>query len=99
MKASLIAIAALLAVAGNASASLDLAKAKNCMGCHDMEKKRMGPSMTEIAKKYKGDTKAQAHLTEVNMKGGKGVWGVIPMPAQKITPEEAATLAKWILGL
>jgi cytochrome c len=99
MKASLIAIAAFLAIAGNASASQDLAKAKNCMGCHDMEKKRMGPSLKDIANKYKGDAKAEAYLTEVNMKGGKGVWGVIPMPAQKITPEEATTLAKWILSL
>lgn len=93
-------IAALLTWTGAAMADQKLAQGKACMSCHQMERKVIGPAMKDIANKYKGDTKAEAHLTEVIQKGGKGVWGTVPMPPQPmVKPDDAKTLAEWILSL
>jgi cytochrome c len=94
---ALIAIVAPLWLAP-AHASVELATKSKCMACHDVEKKKMGPSFKDMAAKYKGDAGAEAMLTEGILKGSKGKWGKIPMPAQKIPPEDAEALSKWILG-
>ncbi len=101
MKAVLIAAAAALALnAGVAAADEALAKSKTCMSCHQLEKKVVGPALKDIAKKYKGDAKAADHLVSVIKNGGKGVWGPIPMAAQKqVNDADAKKLADWILGL
>jgi cytochrome c len=100
MKVALIAAAALVAVSGSAMADEALAKKKACMSCHQVAKKVVGPSLKDVANKYKGDAKAEAHLTEVIQKGGKGVWGPVPMPPQpSVKPDEAAALAKWVMSL
>jgi cytochrome c len=94
---ALIAIVLPLGIAP-AQASPELAAKSKCMACHDVEKKKMGPSFKDMAAKYKGDAGAEAMLTEGILKGSKGKWGKIPMPAQKIPPEDAEALSKWILG-
>jgi cytochrome c len=100
MKAVLIAAAAALALsAGVASADEAMAKKNGCMGCHQVAKKVVGPSFADIAKKYKGDAKAAAHLEEVIVKGGKGVWGAVPMAPQPKAAGDAKALAAWILSL
>ena len=77
-----------------------LAKSKNCLACHSVEKKIVGPSYKEIAKKYAGQKDMEAKLTEKILKGGKGSFGEVPMPPNAaVKPDEAAKLAKWILGL
>lgn len=99
MKVSLILVA-LLALSGTAMADQKLAQAKACMSCHQMEKKVVGPSLKDIANKYKGDAAANEHLLHVVMKGGKGVWGTTPMPPQPmVKPDEAEKLVKWIMSL
>ncbi|MBI5330332.1 MAG: c-type cytochrome [Betaproteobacteria bacterium] len=101
MKVVLIA-AALALSAGVASAAdeTELAKKSTCMSCHQVEKKVVGPALKDIAKKYKGDAKAADHLVHVIKNGGKGVWGPIPMAAQKqVSDENAKKLADWILSL
>jgi len=99
----LITIAVLPLGIAPVHASPELAAKSNCMACHDMEKKKMGPSFTEISTKYKmglgcGKGDSEAMLAESILKGSKGKWGKIPMPAQKIPPADAQTLSKWILG-
>ena len=76
-----------------------LAKSKNCMACHSVEKKIVGPSYKDIAAKYAGQKGAEAKLTEKVLKGGKGSWGEVPMPPNSgmIKPDEAQKLVKWIL--
>lgn len=87
-------------LAGNVFADdvQDLAKAKACLACHSIEKKLVGPAFTDVAAKYKGQEGAAAMLAQKVQTGGKGVWGSIPMPASKVTPEEALVLARWILS-
>ena len=88
----------LLAAAGMMTAEA-LAKAKNCMSCHNVDKKVVGPAYKEVAKKYAGQAGADKKLAETVVKGGKGNWGAVPMPPNKVTPEEADKLVKWILSL
>ncbi|MEW6676908.1 MAG: c-type cytochrome [Pseudomonadota bacterium] len=100
MKAVLIAAAAALALsAGVASADEAMAKKNGCLGCHQVAKKVVGPSFNDIAKKYKGDAKAAAHLEHVIVKGGKGVWGAVPMAPQPKAAGDAKALTAWILSL
>ncbi len=83
-----------------AFASPELAAAKNCMACHAIDRKVVGPGYLDVAKKYAGDAGAQARLATKILKGGGGVWGPIPMPANtQVTEAEANQLATWVLSL
>jgi len=101
MKSIVIAAAAVLALtAGVASADQALAQKSACMSCHQLEKKVVGPAFKDVAKKYKGDAKAADHLVDVIKKGGKGVWGTVPMPPHpQVTDDNAKKLAAWVLSL
>lgn len=97
---TLAAVAAGVLLAAPAMANLELAQKKNCLACHAVDKKLVGPAYKDVAAKYKGDKTAEAKLTEKVQKGGSGVWGQIPMPANpQVNPDEAKTLVKWILSL
>ena len=83
-----------------AMASKELAQAKNCLGCHAVDKKMVGPALKDVAAKYAGNKAAPAMLAAKIMAGGGGVWGAIPMPANpQVKPDEAKKLVDWILGL
>jgi len=94
--------AAGFAVAGQAyaadAAGLALAKSKNCMSCHQEDKKLVGPAYKDVAAKYKGDANAPATLAAKVRAGGKGVWGPIPMPPNNITEDDAKKLVAWVLS-
>ena len=99
MKRSLITLAMTLAVAAPAFADQALATSKNCMACHAVDKKLVGPAYQEVAKKYAGQKDAEANLIKSIKAGGSGKWGPIPMPAQAgLSEADANTLAAWILG-
>jgi cytochrome c len=77
-------------------ASADLARSKNCMACHAVERKLVGPSFKDVAGRY--TEKDIPHMAGVIQRGGSGRWGPIPMPGNAtITPEEANLLARWVL--
>ena len=77
-----------------------LARKKNCMACHTVDKKIVGPAYKDVARKYAGQKDAEARLAEKIVKGGKGAWGEVPMPPNAtVKPDEAAALARWILSL
>lgn len=83
-----------------AFASQELATKKNCMACHSVDKKLVGPAYKDVAAKYKGDKAAADKLATKVMKGGSGVWGTIPMPANtQVNEAEAKTLVAWVLSL
>ena len=93
----LFAVAGLVA-ATPALADMALATAKNCMACHAVDKKLVGPSYKDVAAKYAGQPDAVEKLSAKVIKGGSGVWGPIPMPANaQVTPDEAKKLVAWIL--
>jgi len=87
------------AISAPAMADQALATAKNCMACHAVDKKLVGPAYKDVAKKYAGDAKAADMLATKIMKGGSGVWGAIPMPANpQVSDAEAKKLAAWVLS-
>ena len=90
--------AAGIVMTGQVQADEALAKAKNCMACHAIDKKLVGPAYKDVAAKYKGDKGAVAMLATKIKTGGKGVWGEVPMPPNNVTPEEATKLATWVLA-
>ena len=99
MKAIVVAImAAGVAMAGQVQADEALAKAKNCMSCHAIDKKIVGPAYKDVAAKYKGEAKAPAALAAKIKAGGKGSWGEVPMPPNNVTDDEAKKLAAWVLS-
>jgi cytochrome c len=81
-------------------ASADMAKAKNCMACHAVDKKLVGPSYKDVATKYAAQADAVDYLAKKIKAGGAGVWGPIPMPPNaNVNPDEAKALATWVLSL
>ena len=96
---SLLVLLAGLAAAP-AFAQLELAQKKNCMACHAVDKKVLGPAYKDVAAKYADQKDAVDKLAAKVMKGGSGVWGNIPMPANpQVTDAEAKQLVQWILSL
>ena len=94
------ALAAGLLSSAPAFADEAMAKAKNCMACHATDKKLVGPSYKDVAAKYAGQKDAADKLAEKIIKGGAGVWGAVPMPANPpVSPAEARQLAVWILSM
>ena len=101
MKNALLVIASLTAVfaiATPALADMQLATSKNCLGCHAVASKLVGPSFKDIAAKYGDQADAPEKLATKIIKGGGGVWGAIPMPANtQVSPADAQKLVAWIL--
>ena len=100
MKAIYVAtmIAVGLGVSGQVLADEALAKAKNCMSCHAIDKKLVGPSYKDVAAKYAGQKDAVDKLATKIIKGGSGVWGPVPMPANaQVAEADAKKLAAWVM--
>ena len=95
----LAALAAGVTLALPAQADEALAKKHNCLACHQVDKKTVGPAYKDIAKKYKGQNVA-AQLEAKVKKGGQGVWGPVPMPPNAAVPDaDIKKLVDWILKL
>jgi cytochrome c len=91
--------AALLSSPAFADAGLDLATKKNCLACHAVDKKLVGPAYKDVAAKYKGDKKAADMLAAKVIKGGSGTWGPVPMPPNaQVNEAEAKQLVAWVLS-
>src|SRR3990167_791082 len=98
MKHVFLIMAAMTSLAAPAMADEALATSKNCMACHAVDKKLVGPSYKEVAAKYSGQKDAVDKLAAKIVKGGAGVWGPVPMPANaQVNDAEAKKLAAWVL--
>jgi len=91
---SMLLIAAGMLLAGTAAAQsgADLAKSKNCMGCHELDKKKVGPAFKDVAAKYKDNKEAEGKLIGA-LKEGKGH----PMKVAA-TDAELKTLVQYVLS-
>jgi cytochrome c len=89
-----------LLAAPAARADEAMAKKYNCLACHQVDKKVVGPAYKDVAKKYAGQAGAEAKLIAKVEKGGSGVWGPIPMPPNPAVPAgDVKKLVEWILSL
>jgi cytochrome c len=102
MKHSLYAIALSATAALTAApayADLALATSKNCMACHAIDKKLVGPAYKDVAAKYRSDKTGADKLATKIMKGGSGAWGPVPMPANpQVSEADAKKLVAWVLS-
>ncbi|HXD04705.1 MAG TPA: c-type cytochrome [Burkholderiaceae bacterium] len=90
---------AALVIAAPAFANQELAQKKNCMSCHAVDRKMVGPAFKDVATKYAGQKDAVDKLAAKVMKGGSGVWGQVPMPANtQVNEAEARQLVQWVLS-
>jgi cytochrome c len=83
----------LFAGMANAQSGAELTKAKNCLGCHDVEKKKVGPAFKDTAAKYKGNKEAEAKLISA-LKEGKGH----PVKAATASDAELKTMVEYVLS-
>ncbi|MDR0770807.1 MAG: c-type cytochrome [Burkholderiales bacterium] len=97
----LLPFAALLATGiAQAESGEDLTKKYKCTACHKADKKAIGPSYQEIAKKNAGKADAAAHLFDDVRKGSRGVWGNAPMPPQtQPSDEDLKAMVNYILSV
>ena len=92
-------------VAGMASAAteaeaMDIARKSGCLACHSLDKKLVGPAWKEVGAKYTGQADAGAMLLAKIKKGGKGVWGEVPMPSNPTVKDaDIKTLVQFVLTL
>ena len=97
----LVAAAAVAAPAATdpaATAGQALARKHNCLTCHGIGNKVVGPALKDVSRKYAGRADAVAYLTKQIQAGGAGLWGPIPMPAQTLPAEDARAIAQWLAG-
>ncbi len=100
MKLGLAVLMSTLVVTAPAFADEALAKSKNCLACHAIDKKVVGPAYKDVAKKYTGQKDAADKLAGKIRAGGSGVWGPVPMPANtQVSEAEAKKLSAWVLSL
>jgi cytochrome c len=82
-----------VASAADGAAAQALTQKNNCVACHAIDKRIVGPSWTEIAQKHAGKSD---YLAGKIRSGGSGIWGAIPMPPQTLPDEEARRIASWL---
>ena len=95
-----IAVIGLLVAAGPVRADYELVVKKNCLACHQIEKRKYGPNFKEVAAKYADQKNAAVVLAKKIRRGGTGVWGQDVMPAQpQVSAAEARTIATYVLSV
>ena len=96
----LLVCVGLLAGGSPSIAQEALAKKHNCLACHAVDKKLVGPAYKDVAAKYRSDAGAAARLAEKIKNGSSGTWGQIPMPPNASVPDaDIKALVKWVLSL
>ncbi len=75
--------------------------AKNdCLSCHKVDVKIVGPAYIEVAKKYPATAANYEKLTQKVIAGGSGNWGEVPMSAHPSVPAaDVKKMVQYILSL
>jgi len=95
----IFAAATTTAIAMPAVATEAMARANNCLACHSVDRKMVGPSFREISARYAGNAQAVDLMVTKIQRGGSGNWGAVPMPPNpRVSAADARTLAVWSLS-
>lgn len=82
------------------TAGLALIGKSDCLTCHKVTEKLIGPAYKEVAVKYAGVDTAVAYLSKKIIEGGSGVWGTVPMTAHpQVSQADAEQMVKYVLLL
>ena len=85
---------------GGHAAGRTLVEASDCLSCHQLNRKSIGPAYVDVARKYHDDSTARARLVRKILGGGSGVWGKVTMPAHPaLTEDQASAMLGYILSL
>jgi len=99
----LVMFAACMVISGNTLAEdgETLAEKNNCMSCHTISARSMGPAYRDVAARYRDNKNAQAMLEKKVRSGGAGAWGKMPMPAtaNSVSDSDIRNIVKWVLSL
>ena len=82
--------------AATANPAQALVRQHNCLACHGVDNKIVGPALREVARKYAGRADGVAHLTQKIQRGGVGAWGTVAMPSQTLPAADARAIAQWL---
>lgn len=81
-------------------AGLKMIAASDCLTCHEVDTKKIGPAYHDVANKYAGVDTAVDYLAHKIIKGGSGVWGTVPMtPHATLSLDSARQMVKYVLLL
>lgn len=81
-------------------AGLALVAKNDCLTCHEVAEKKIGPAYQDVANKYAGVDTAVTYLAHKVIAGGSGVWGNIPMtPHATLSEADAEQMVKYVLLL
>lgn len=90
----------------NSSVTADIETGKaliqksDCMTCHKLDVKLIGPAFKQVAAKYPATESTYASLAARIIAGGSGVWGQIPMASHSsLSPADAKKMTRYILSL
>ena len=96
----IVVLSVAVLAAHSSKASEALARKNDCLGCHALSTKLVGPAYKDVAARYAGQPDAVALLSQSIRNGGVGKWGDLPMPAHpKLSEADAKKLASWVLNL
>ena len=100
LAAGLLVCASAAGAQSDPQMAIALAEKNLCLSCHKVEARVVGPAYRDVAARYKGDAGALERLIAKVAKGGKGVWGTVPMPANKdVSEADIRTIVTWVLSL
>ena len=95
---TVLVLVALCFASGSALANEALAKKNDCLGCHAVAVKLVGPAFKDVAAKYAGQSDAAERLAQSVRGGSVGKWGDLPMPAHpKLSESDTKKLVQWVL--
>ncbi|QCR22027.1 c-type cytochrome [Pontibacter sp. SGAir0037] len=88
------------AAQGNFEKGAKLIEMSDCLACHKVDQKLVGPSYEDVANKYEFNDKNVDYLSQKIVKGGSGVWGQVPMsPHPDLSADDAKEMARYVLSL
>lgn len=77
-----------------------LISGSDCLTCHKVDAKIVGPSYVDVANKYEATEANIEMLAGKIINGGSGSWGEIPMaPHAALSTDDAKEMVKYILSL
>ncbi|MBL8323994.1 MAG: cytochrome C' [Rubrivivax sp.] len=95
---AVVALALAVGASFPVRASEVLAREHNCLNCHHVDRKKIGPGFKQVAERYAKQKDAAPKLAEKIIRGGAGAWGAVAMPSNPVSNEEALVLARWVLA-
>ncbi len=88
------------AVNADEEKGIELIAGSDCLTCHKVNEKSIGPSYQDVANKYTANDATIVDLAGKIIKGGSGVWGEVPMTAHpQLSEDDAKTMVRYILSL